>query len=479
MPGYAGLQTNLYTWLIMAGMTGWWVVSVGFTPGWEREGWPSLLKSVYGFVWLSFGLDILLRFLMLTYNAVEWGNNTSRLVAQNVETVNTTLFYCGLFWLLVTVAFGLAVQRKGAGPLAPVREFTLDFAYGAAIPVAVLASVAFFLTEGHALPLVLITPVALLANLYMVPAAIVWWDHFRQAGPTWKISGVHVIVLMPAVVRGWMSPYRENLAPVLLIPLIAAMFAGRRPALRKMVPAGLICLLMLSSLVSSYRRIKWENVRPEEVAGEFSRGGFGGWLSGASDEPVRRFHAFDSMLLTVNLVPAMQPYSGRNVLLSPLFRGFVPRFIYSGKSAADAGTTFGTRIWAFDNPTAREQSGASIAPSMPGDLYEAGGLLYIALGGLIWGGLLGLVDGWKGHLPAFCAAAITVLVATQCAMSVERDFDNSLSTFIQTLLVFVLVAGVMALARRRKPEFARGLDSLSLDSLRFDPLNSDRTMERS
>jgi hypothetical protein len=468
MPGYAGLQTNLFTWLIMAGMTGWWIASIGFVPGWEREGWPSLLKSVYGIVWLGFGLDILLRFLMLAYNAVEWGNNTPRLIAQTVDTVNSTLLYCGLFWLLVTMAYGLTVQRKGAGPLTLAREFTLDFAYGAAIPVAVLASVAFYLTERHSLPLVVITPLALLANLYMVPAAIIWWDHFRQPGPKWQISGVHVIVLVPAAVRGWVSPYRENLAPLLLIPLIAAMFAGRRPALRKVVPAGLICLLVLSSLVSSYRRIKWENVRPEEVAREFRQGGFGGWLSGASDEPTRRFHAFDSMLLTVDLVPAMQPHSGRNVLLSPLFRGFVPRFVYSGKSAADAGMTFGARIWAFDNPTAREQSGASIAPSMPGDLYEAGGLLYLALGGLMWGGLLGLVDGWKGHLPEFCGAAITVLVATQCAMSVERDFDNSLSTFIQTLLVFVLIAGVMALARRRNPEFALNFDST------FDP-----TTERS
>jgi hypothetical protein len=469
MPGYAGLQTNLFTWLIMAGMTGWWVISVGFVPGWEREGWSSLLRSVYGLVWLAFGLDILLRFLMLSYNAVEWGNNTPRLIVQTVDTVNSTLLYCGLFWLVVTVAYGLAVQRQGAGPLTLAREFTLDFAYGAAIPVAVLASVALYLTQGQSrLPLVLITPLALLANLYMVPAVIIWWDHFRQPGPKWRISGVHVIVLLPALVRGWLSPYRENLAPILLIPLIAAIFAGRRPALRKVVPAGLICLLVLSSLVSSYRRIKWENVRPEEVARELRQGGFGGWLTVASDEPVRRFHAFDSMLLTVDLVPAMRPYSGRNVLLSPLFRGFVPRFVYSGKSAADAGMSFGTRIWAFDNPTAREQSGASIAPSMPGDLYEAGGLLYIALGGLIWGGLLGLVDGWKEHLPEFCGAAITVLVATQCAMSVERDFDNSLSTFIQTLLVFLLSAGVLALARRRKPEFELNFDST------FDP-----TMERS
>jgi hypothetical protein len=428
------------------------------------------LKSVYGLVWLDFGLDIVLRFLMLAYNAVEWGNNSLRLVAQTTDTVNGTLLYCGLFWLLVTMAYALAVKRKGAGPLALTREVTLEFAYQAAIPLALLSSVAFYLTEGpNRLPLFLITPLALLANLYMVPAVIVWWDHFRHAGPKWRIAAIHGIVLLPALVRGVVSPYRENLAPILLIPLIAALFAGMRPSLRKIVPVGLICLLLLSSLVKSYRRVKWENVRPQEIASEIRQDGLDGWFTGASDEPVHRFHAFDSMLLTVDLVPRLQPYSGRHLLMAPLLRGFIPRFIYQDKSAADAGINFGSRIWAFDNPTAREQSGASIAPSMPGDLYDAGGVLYVVIGGLMWGALLGLVDGWKGHLPAFCAAGITVLVATQCAMSVERDFDNSLSTFIQTLLVFVLTAGVVALARRRNPEFA----------MKFEPLISQPTMERS
>lgn len=458
MPGFAGLQTNLLTWLIMAGMTACWMISVKLVPGWAREGWPALLKSLYGFVWLAFGVDVLLRFLMLAYNAVEWGNGTSRLVVQTTETVNTTLAYCGMFWLLVAVAYGLAVRRKGAGPFGLAQVFTLDLAYAAAIPVALLASVVFYLTEGRTLSLALITPLALLANLYMVPAAIVWWDHFRQPGPKWRLGSIHLLVLLPALVRGWVSPYRENLAPILLIPLIAALFAGRRPSLRRVIPVGLICLLLLSSAVKSYRRIKWENVRPEEVAREFREGGVGGWLAGASDEPMRRFHAFDSMLLTVDLVPALLPYSERNVLTAPFIRGFVPRFVYSSKGAADAGTNFGARIWAFDNQTTRESSGASIAPSMPGDLFDAGGVLYIAIGALLWGALLGLVDGWKAHVKDFAGAAITVMVATQCAMSVERDFDNSLATFIQTLLVFVLVAGAIALARRRTPSFAMNFD---------------------
>jgi hypothetical protein len=164
------------------------------------------------------------------------------------------------------------------------------------------------------------------------------------------------------------------------------------------------------------------------------------------------------MLLTVALVPSLEPHSELNVLVSPLVRGVVPRFLYSGKSGAGAGIDFGSRIWAFDDQATRENSGASIAPSMPGDLYDAGGVLYIALGALIFGVLLGLVDGWKGHLPAFCGAAITVTVATQCAMSVERDFDNSIATLIQTLLVFVLVAGVVALARRGSHDYPLGFN---------------------
>jgi hypothetical protein len=459
MPSFAGLHTNPLTWLIMAGMTACWVISVRLVPGWARQGWPSLLKSVYGIVWLGFGLNIVLRFLMLSYNAVEWGNSTPRLVALSTDIVNRTLAYCGLFWMLVALAYAFTVRRKGAGPLGMARIFTLGFAYTAAIPVALLASVVFYLTEGQdRLPLALITPLSLLASLYMVPAAIVWWDHFRQPGPKWRIGSIHLIVLLPALVRGYSSPYRENLAPILLIPLIAALFAGQRPPLRKTVPVGLVCLLILSSLVSSYRRIKWENVRPEEVAREFRRASFVDWVSGTWDEPMHRFHGFDSMLLTVSLVPALEPHSGRNVLVSPFLRGFVPRFIYRGKSAADAGMNFGTRIWAYDDPLTRATSGASIAPSMPGDLYDAGGVLYIALGALIFGSLLGLVDGWKAHLPEFCGAAIMVLVATQCAMSVERDFDNSVATFIQTLLVFVLAAALLALAHRRNADFALGFD---------------------
>jgi len=449
MPGYAGLQTNPATWLICAGLIACWVASLRLVPGWTQEGWPSLLKSFYGLVWMSFGLDIVLRFLELAYNAVEWSSGSLRLVALLPNTVNATLAWCGVYWVLVSLGFALVVRRPGPGPFEHTQVFTAEFAYAAAVPVALLASLGFYVTEGQLVPLALLTPIALLSNLYMVPATVIWWDHFRRPGPKWRISAVHLLVLLPALIRSWRSPYRENLAPIILIPLVAAIFAGRRPALRKLAPAGLIWLLLVSTAVASYRRIKWDNARPAEIFSEFRRATVADWFSGSWAEPLRRFHGFDSMLLTVELVPSLEPYSGRNVLLIPFVHGFVPRFLYSGKSTEMAGTNFGERIWAFDDPVARERRVGNIAPSMPGDLFEAGGVLFVALGGMIWGIVLGLADGWKRHLPQFSAAAITPLIMTHCAMSIERDFDLTLATFIQVLLVTVLVAGVIALVGRR------------------------------
>jgi len=460
MPGFAGLQTDFLTWIILAGVAAGWVTSVRLVPGWAREGWPALLKSVYGFVWLGFGLDIVLRFLMLSYNAVEWGNNSSRLVVLPVDTVSTTLAYCGMFWALLSAGFALTVRRPAtAGPLWLTKVFSLELVYAAAIPMSLFCAGLFYLidTRGSA-PLALLTPLAAVAFLYIVPATIAWWDHFRRPGPWWRIRSTHCVVLLPALVHGWRSPYRENIVPLFLIPLLAALFAGRRPALRKLVPGAAVCFLAITCFVTTYRRIRWENARPEEVASEVRNAGMVGWFTGDFGSQMARFHSFDSMLLTVALVPRARAYSGRNVLITPFFRGFVPRFVYGDKGASDAGERFGVDIWAYEDPSARDHGGASIAPSMPGDLYDAGGVLYIAVGALLWGGLLGLVDGWKAHLPVFCAAALTALLSTHCAMSIERDFDHEVAGLIQISLVLIVVAGVIALARRRTADASVGFD---------------------
>ncbi len=100
----------------MAGMTACWMLSVRLVPDWRATDGPALLKSVYGFVWLDFGLDIVLRFLMLAYNAVEWGNGTRGWWRCRSIPLTRTLDYCGLFWMLVTLAYCVrgAPPRSGA-----------------------------------------------------------------------------------------------------------------------------------------------------------------------------------------------------------------------------------------------------------------------------------------------------------------------------------------------------------------------------
>lgn len=477
MPSFAGLQTDPLTWLILAATAACWLLSVRLVPGWANDGWRAVLQSLYGLVWLGFGLDILLRFVMLSYNAVEWAGNSSRLLALSVGTVNASLAYCGLFWLLVALAYRFALRRTGAGPLGIVRAITLDLVYAVAIPMALLCSVLFYLVNSpDALPFALLTPLAAVACLYFVPATIVWWDHFRRPGAWWRVGGVQLLSLLPAVVLGWRSPYRENVAPIFLIPLLAALFAGRRPSLKVLVPVGLACFLTLTTVISAYRSIKWENARLEEVAHEMQSAGALDWFTGNWGERLSRFHSFDSILLTVRVVPSARPYSGRS-LLAPFVRGLVPRAIYKEKAAADAGQRFGSQIWGYDDPTARDHGGAAIAPSMPGDLYDSGGPLDVALGALLWGALIGLVDGWKRHLPTYGAAAITALVATHCAMSIERDFDHEVAAFIQVLLVLIFVSGLVALARRRNPQAV--VDSgFDRESGRHSHPNFDPTWER-
>ncbi len=458
MPASAGLQTNLLTWLVMTGLAACWLLSARLTPGWKQRGWRSLLTSLYGLVWLGFGLDIILRFLMLSYNAVEWGNDSLRLVALPVDTVNRTLACSALFWLLVSAGYSLTLRRPTPGPLRLTQVFTVELAYAAAVPVATLCSVLFYVTDTpDRVPLVFLTPLATIAALYIIPATIVWWDHFQQPGPWWRIGSLQLVVLLPALVNGWLSPYRENLSPLFLIPLIAALCAGRRPALRRAVPVAMACFLGLTTLVGSYRAIKWDNTRPEEVANEMRSAGLVEWITGDFGRRMSRFHSFDSFLLTIHLVPNARPYTGRDVLISPFIRGFIPRLLNSNKEAANAGEKFGASIWAYENPQTRDHSGAAIAPSMTGDLYDAGGVLYLALGGLIWGGVLGLVDGWKRHLPGYGVAALTALLATHCAMSIERDFDHEIAGLIQVLLVVIVVSGVIALSRRRATNFSLGL----------------------
>jgi hypothetical protein len=271
------------------------------------------------------------------------------------------------------------------------------------------------------------------------------------------------LVLLPAVVRFLVSPFREHLLPVALIPLLAWRCAGKPLPRRYVVTAlvGLPLFVLAGNLTEAYRDVLWGGANVshvvESVAGEGETDLVvepdPGWLVA-----VRRFHGLDSLLLTVDLVPSVFPFRDQPVVADALVRGLVPRVVMPGKALSDRGPEFARTIWAFDSGF---ESGAAIAPSMPGDLYHAGGTATVALGALVWGLVLGLLDRWKDALPPGGRVAVLVLFATQIVPSVERDFVHCLATLLQTLVVLTLVGAALSQLWRRPARSARLTESLA------------------
>jgi hypothetical protein len=301
------------------------------------------------------------------------------------------------------------------------------------------------------LPLAVLTPLGIAGTLWVVPAGLVWAEYIAgDEDPA--LERARWIVLAPALVRFLVSPFREHLLPIGLIPLLAWRCVGKPIPRRWLVAAlvGLPLFVLAGNVTEAYRDVLWGGADVshvvQSVAGEEETD-----LVVEPDPPwlvaVRRFHGFDSLLLTVDLVPTVFPFRNDSVITDAVVRGLVPRVVMPGKALSDRGPEFARTIWAFDSGV---DSGAAIAPSMPGDLYHAGGTGTVALGALVWGLLVGLLDRWKDALAPGGRVAVLVLLATQVAPSVERDFVHCMATLLQTLVVLAL-AGVALSQVWRKP----------------------------
>ena len=143
----------------------------------------------------------------------------------------------------------------------------------------------------------------------------------------------------------------------------------------------------------------------------------------------------------MSLSPEVIPYSGDNLFVESLTRGIVPRLILQNKGRDDEGRRFGETYWS-DSSAASQEATASIAPSMPGNLYSAGGPLFVALGAGLWGILVGLCESWKRSLSASGQAAITAMWGLSFAASLERGFTHNISTLLQQLIMVSCVLAI-------------------------------------
>lgn len=453
---HGGLACTETTWGLVVLLVVAWLAAPSIALV-RRRGWRAMPTSLLGFVWLGFGVDFVVRFFLLALDSVEFGNDTFRLADLPTSTVDAALVTALLYWGAFVLGFACWDELRSPGVLGAVDVLGGRGRFGRRYALLAGSTVCSVLSSGLVpLPLAVLTPIGIAGTLWVIPAALTWAEYAAGAGDDAALARARWIVLAPALVRFLASPFREHLLPVVLIPLLAWRCArGRVPRRYLGVgAAGLLLFFAAAQVTQAYRDVLWggagfghvvDSVTGDDEPTDLVVDPDPGWLVA-----IRRFHGLDSLLLTIDLVPTVFPYRDDAYLTDAFVRGLVPRIFMPGKELSDRGPEFASTIWAFDSGV---ESGAAIAPSMPGDLHHSGGRLAVALGALTWGLLLGLLDRWKDALPAGGRVAVLVLFATQVLPSVERDFAHCVASLLQTLVV-VGVAGA-ACSQVWRPRAAR------------------------
>jgi hypothetical protein len=294
-----------------------------------------------------------------------------------------------------------------------------------------------------------ITPLSVLASMWVIPATRAWSNHFsgERRQPSWFLAAM----FMPGVIRLVLSPYREQILVMAVVVLASAIHARRRLNLFVVAPLALVLAIVSTVAVSSYRQVLWSGRSAAEIVADPSFMDVESWSTSPLMDNLQRFHVFDSLLLTVDLVPDVFPFADRNMLLEAVTRGLLPRFLNPGKEQSDQGMRFQTIFWSYYNDPTLEQEDATaaIAPSMPGSLYEAGGLRDVAFGGLLWAALIGTLTNVTVRHRAPGVVGLFVLCAVQAVAGIERDYVMAMSTLLQTVLMFFGLCTLGMLAERR------------------------------
>jgi hypothetical protein len=97
-----------------------------------------------------------------------------------------------------------------------------------------------------------------------------------------------------------------------------------------------------------------------------------------------------------------------------------------------------------------------------GDLYSINGSILVISGGLVWGLLLGMLEGWKDKVRRPYGILILTFLGLSFAMGVELDFAHATATILQKIVVVVSVFLLLLPSKTRiRPAF--GSDGLGAE----------------
>jgi hypothetical protein len=436
-----GLAYDRFTLALALAMTALWLVSLLLLRR-RGRGWRAIPLSLLGWSWIGFGLAFVGRFWVLSVDAVSYGDMSERLLMMPPVVIDEALLLSILYWGSVLVAYRLVPDSR-LNPLESLGPVVGWRAVPAFDALAVMAVVAMVLgADVERTPAALVRPLALVGSLWVLPAAAAWFlalDSGRR-----RLAVRRWMYLAPGLVSFVLEPFRERLLLMLLIPLVAALFAGRRLRLGPLLVVVVVFAIASTLAVSWYRQVAWDG---ESVTSSNEYLDPEVWRKDPYYAPwtavLRRFHSFDSLVFHTYLVPDVVPFeTERNPLLDLLLEGFVPRALWPDKPESRRAMIFSVTLWSYGE---EEHTEANIAPSMAGDLYGVGGWWWVALGGGIWGALLGVLDRWRERLPAGGQTVVIAALALLAAGGIERDFPRAAATLVQSAIV--LIGSAIALRR--------------------------------
>lgn len=429
-----------------------------------RFSWKSVLLSLFGVVWIGFGADFILRFLLLAYDPDYFQATTFPLTLLPPEVLSETFAYLALFWIFFCLGFlGLAFWTTSKPPkiLAEMEQLV---SLGMTPLLDVVAIVTTFLTiipYFGLVPKALLVPLGRVAELCAVPALIAWILYFRGE----KIGTRRFIYLLPLALGYLLSPFRAHLVTLILCILIPALQFRKNVSFYKVFIGIFIFFIVSTYFNNIYRTYLWGESARDSVNQTFSEE-WETWKRNPGISPwvlvANRFHGFDSMALTVYAVPEIFPYSDRNLLYEFMLTSFVPRLFMDVKPLQARGREFSTTIWALGLTGVAKRESAPIAPSLPGDLYSIHGVPIVILGAFIFGLLIGLLENWLRGSTATVKCIMLPIFWVGIAENVEQDFILGLGTIIQYLIVFFIVFVILNHYMAPAPQTKMGNNDTSI-----------------
>ena len=383
------LQSTVWTWIAFSITTTMWAYSYRLAASTNERmgrGWKIMPLSLFGWVWIGFGMTYIARFLLLTADPELFRATAYPLwLMRGDRLTEIWLFICG-FWFTFCLGY-LGTDRLLRDKELPFFAKLNLLDSPAALPILTFFSIAgmaltiLIYAFGGVVPRAILTPLGHLTQVCYISLTLAWFWHFNGV----ETGKQRYWYMLPVIILYVLSPYREHvlkLAACIFLPLIVVRENIR---LRRIIVFGIAMVIALTILNQLYRSFLWENLTMEESVQSLS---LAEWWDQPQSTPWvgagKRFHGFDSTALSLHFVPELTPFDDRNIVLE-LIRTVTPRFLYADKSDVQRGRLFSAEIWSYDeHERIVDRIWAMIAPSMIGDLWQAGGLLSILLGALIF-----------------------------------------------------------------------------------------------